>query len=106
MALSITCSCGAKLEIDDKFAGKIVNCPDCHKELTTSPAPPKVQRTSALAIASLMTALVGALTVLASLAAIVCGFLSLRQQAKHPELAGRNLARAGIALGGLFFLVS
>ena len=34
MAVSLKCGCGARLEIDDKFAGKVIPCPDCQRPLT------------------------------------------------------------------------
>ena len=55
MALSLTCSCGALLEIDDKFAGKIINCPDCNRPLNTAPPVPEPPLTSGFALASLLS---------------------------------------------------
>src|SRR5579859_5391625 len=40
MAISLTCSCGARLEIDDKFAGQAIPCPDCQQPLNTAAATP------------------------------------------------------------------
>lgn len=103
MPLSLTCSCGAKLEIDDKFAGQTIPCPDCHRQLSTKPAPIKAERTSAFALAGLLLAVVGAFSVIGPLVAIGCGLIGLRHIAKHPEkVGGRRYALAGIYLGGAF----
>jgi hypothetical protein len=101
MTIAITCTCSARLEVDERFAGKTVTCPDCQKPLDV-PAPARVpaRRTSGFALASLVLALVGAFTLFGTVPAIVCGVLGLWSIARHPQrLAGRNLALAGIALG-------
>jgi len=38
MAITFSCSCGKRLQIDEKHAGKKVRCPEC-KLIATSPAP-------------------------------------------------------------------
>jgi hypothetical protein len=107
MALSLTCSCGAFLEVDDKFAGQQINCPDCQAALQVPPLHRVVTRTSGFAIASLVLALVGAFTVVGTLAAIGFGTLALRQIRKRPEeVAGRSFALAGIVLGVVLTLLS
>src|SRR4051794_647426 len=101
MAISLTCSCGARLEIDDAFAGKVVPCPDCQRPLKTQAdephAEPRDVPVSGLAIASVILALVGGFTVVGSLVAIGLGYLALRQIARAPDkVGGVNLARAGM----------
>jgi hypothetical protein len=109
MSISLTCSCGARLEIDDKFAGKTIPCPDCQQPLNTltaSPAP-KDLPVSGLALASLTLALVGAFLPPVSLAAIALGVLAVRQIAHRPDrVGGLNFARAGMALGGVFTFIA
>src|SRR6516162_804751 len=102
MAISLTCSCGARLEIDDKFAGQVIPCPDCNKPLSTTVEAERPQLpVSGLAVTSLATALVGGFTVLGSLAAIPIGILAIKQINRDPEkIGGLNLARAGIIVGG------
>ena len=78
MPLSLTCSCGAKLEIDDKFAGKVIPCPDCHRELSTAPKVVQANLTSSFALAGLPLALIGAFTVVGPVLAIICGLIGLR----------------------------
>jgi hypothetical protein len=104
MSISLTCSCGAKLEIDDKFAGQVVPCPDCQKPLDTRPPEEKPELPiSGLAVLSLVLALTLAPTVFGTIAAVVVGILALRQIAREPDrLGGVNIARAGIITGGVF----
>jgi len=114
MPISVTCQCGARLEIDEKFLGKEILCPDCQRPLpTTAPAtPPPLElpdnrRTSGLAVLSLTLAMVGAFTIVGTIAAIVVGFFALREiAAKAAKLDGVNFARAGIAVGAVFTLIT
>jgi hypothetical protein len=109
MAISVTCSCGARLELDDKFAGKAIPCPDCQQPLNTKVAADESRQgqISGLAIASLILAMVGAFTIVGSLAAIVVGYFAMRQIAREPErFSGLNFARGGMIAGGLFTLVT
>jgi hypothetical protein len=100
MPFSLTCACGARLEIDDKFAGQQISCPDCQRPLETPSADLPVRRTNGLALASLIAALVGAFTIVGTLAAIVLGILALVQMVGRPErAAGRGYALAGILIG-------
>jgi hypothetical protein len=107
MTLSLTCKCGARLDIDEKFAGQLVHCPDCNLPLDTGPPPTKATRTSDLALASLLLALIGAFTIVGTIAAVACGFLALAQiRRAKGEIGGMRFARAGIALGSAFTLVT
>lgn len=114
MPISVTCQCGARLEIDEKFLGKEVPCPDCGRLLPTQapakPPPldmPNHRRKSGLAVLSLSLALVfGWVPVIGPLAAVLAGLFSLRQISKYPNrLEGANFARAGIILGAVAFLI-
>ncbi|MBI3410390.1 MAG: DUF4190 domain-containing protein [Planctomycetes bacterium] len=107
MPLPLQCSCGARLEVDDKFAGQTISCPDCGRPLT-APLPPKpAATTSGLALASLLLALIGAFTLVGTLTAMVCGFLALRVIRRSPEpLGGKILAQAGLIAGGVFTLLT
>jgi hypothetical protein len=109
MAISVTCSCGARLELDDRFAGKAIPCPDCQLPLSTKTAAVEARQVpiSGLALTSLILATTGACTILGSLAAIVVGYFALRQIAREPErYGGLNFARAGMIAGGVFTLVT
>lgn len=115
MPISVTCQCGARLEIDEKFLGKEIPCPDCQRPLPTQapakPPPlelPSYRRKSGLAVASLTVALMfGWVPIVGPLAAILLGLFSLRQIGKQSgRLDGGNYARAGIALGAFALLIS
>lgn len=107
MTIALTCTCAARLEIDEKFAGQTITCPDCQTLLTVPlPRSPQV-RTSVLAISSLILALVGAFTVVGTLLAALLGLAALFQIRRHPEhLAGKNYALTGIILGLVFTALS
>ena len=107
MPLSLTCSCGAKLEIDDKFAGQVIACPDCRKEIPTTAQPIRALRTSWFAIFAMVFAIIGAFSVVGTLAAVFCGWRALRHIRLYPEkVGGRKFAWAGICLGAAFSLLS
>jgi hypothetical protein len=100
MPFALTCTCGARLEIDDKFAGQTIACPDCQQPLQTAPAGFDRQQTSGLALASIIMALTLAFTVVGTIAAVMLGALALLQISRDPQkLAGRGYAIAGIAIG-------
>lgn len=106
MAIPLTCVCGAILEIDEKFRGQKIPCPDCNRLLDTTPPPPPPSQTSGWALASLMLSLGGMLTLIGPIAGVVCGVLGLRQIQRDKTLGGVNFARAGIFLGAMFTLLS
>src|SRR5437870_4919464 len=107
MTLAINCTCGAHLELDDRFAGQTIQCPDCQKPLQAPSLTSATLRTSGLALASLILALVGAFTVIGTMAAVVLGLLALRQIRRRPDqLTGRRIALAGIGAGALLTTVS
>src|SRR5687768_14358678 len=106
MPIALTCSCGAKLEIDDAFAGKTIPCPDCQRPLSTMVTNPD-QRTSGLAMTSLFLALAAGFTFIGGLVAAGLGFLARKQIERDPEkLAGKSIAKAGIILGLGFTLLT
>ncbi len=110
MPLSLSCSCGARLEVDDKFAGQAISCPDCQRPLRWSSPEQPCQRTSGLALASLLFAVIGAFTVIGTLVAVVLGLLALRSSARQPLVvspnASRRLAWTGIILGSTLTMLT
>lgn len=106
MAIALTCVCGAMLEIDDKFRGQKIPCPDCNRLLDTTPPPPPPSRTSGWAVASLVVSVAGMLTLVGPIVGVVCGFLGLREIERDPRVGGVRLARAGIVSGCIFTLLS
>jgi hypothetical protein len=105
--ISITCACKSRLEVDEKFAGQTITCPDCQKPLSI-PEPEMITvRTSGFALTSLILAIVGAFTILATVAAVVFGLLALWHIRRYPRrITGERYAVAGIVLGGVFTLMS
>jgi hypothetical protein len=107
MSLSLTCACGARLEVDDKFAGQVITCPDCNRPLTAPLPERSPTRTSGLALAAFILALVGAVSVIGTVAAIGCGLLALRKIKRSAEpIGGKNFARAAVILGSVFTLLT
>lgn len=107
MTIAITCSCSAWLEVDPRFAGQTITCPDCQKKLEVPKPASSFQRTSGYALLSIVLALVGAFTVVGTLLAVVFGILAIIAIRRDPKrLAGVNFAITGIALGILLTGVS
>lgn len=99
----LTCACGARFEVDDTLAGQEVLCPECQQPLKAPALERPPQVTSGWALTSVVLALVGALTVVGTVAAVVTGFIALVHIARHRErVAGVGFATFGIVLGLLF----
>jgi hypothetical protein len=101
MPLAITCACGARLEIDDRFAGQVIPCPDCQTPLHLPElAPVRHCRVSGLAITSLMVSLIGGLTIVGAVAGMLLGYMARRRISRYPEqLTGASYARAALLVG-------
>jgi hypothetical protein len=96
----LTCACGARFEVDDTLAGQEVLCPECQQPLKAPAAAGPPQVTSAWALASVIVALVGAFTVIGTLAAVVLGVVGLRHVARNRQrVTGAGFAAFGIVLG-------
>jgi hypothetical protein len=103
MSLSLSCSCGAEFEVEDILAGQSVACPECQAPLRAPPLTRTPLRTSGYAIASLVLALVGAFTIIGTVAAVFFGMLALDSIRRHrDELSGTGLAVLGIVVGAVF----
>ena len=103
MPLSLTCDCGARFEVEDTLAGQSVSCPECQQPLKAPAAQRPTVRTSGFALASFLLAVVGAFTVVGTLAAAVLGFIAVIQILRNRErLAGFGFAAGGIILGLIF----
>lgn len=106
MALSLTCVCGARFELEDTLAGQTITCPDCQQPLQAPSVAPSgdSRRTNLLALLSAVVALIGAFTpLIGQIAAIVLGILALVRIKRHPDReAGTGLAVFGICCGVLF----
>ncbi len=102
MPIALTCDCGVRFELDDNLAGTGVLCPECLQPLEAprgalSAGQP---RTSSLALASIVLALIGAFTVAGTILAMFLGCTALlRIRASRGRLVGGGLAVAGIVAG-------
>lgn len=107
MAIALTCACGARFELEDTLAGQEVTCPECQQPLQAPGLQRPPVRTSLCALASAVLALIGAFTVVGTLAAVLLGVLALLEIARHRErVAGVGLAAFGIAAGTVFTALS
>jgi Domain of unknown function (DUF4190) len=109
MPLSLICACGARLELEDSFAGQEVACPECQQPLKAPAGTAQNQpvRTSAFALASLILAVIGAFTLVGTVAAIVFGVIALVTIVRHRDrLAGLGYAVSGIVIGVVFTLLT
>jgi hypothetical protein len=96
----LTCACGARFEVDDTLAGQEVLCPECQQPLKAPALERQPRITSGWALASVVLALVGAFTVIGTLAAIVTGFVALVHVSRNRQrVTGTGFAICGIALG-------
>jgi hypothetical protein len=103
MALSLTCDCGARFEVEDTLAGQEVTCPECQAPLKAPALQRLPLRTSGFALASVILALVGAATLVGPVAAVVLGVTALVSIARNPQrVAGVGFAAFGIVAGVAF----
>jgi hypothetical protein len=103
MALSLSCSCGARFEVDDTFAGQVVSCPECQRSLKTPSLVQGPVRTSGYAVASAVLALVGAFTIVLTVIAVILGALALVDISRNRgRSAGSGYALFGILCGLAF----
>jgi hypothetical protein len=100
MALSLTCLCGARFELEDTLAGQTITCPECQQPLKAPALQQAPLRTSNLALLSMILALVGAFTLIGTAAAAVLGLLALAEIARNRDkVAGVGLALFGLIAG-------
>jgi hypothetical protein len=103
----LNCDCGACFEVSDTLAGKEVPCPECQQPIKVPlqlKAPP---RTSTFALLSAALALVGAFTVVGTLAAVLLGAIALIHIGSHPKrLKGLGFAAFGVVAGGAFTVLT
>lgn len=103
MPLSLTCDCGARFEVEDALAGQTVSCPECQEPLKAPSAKRPTLRTSGFALASFLLAVVGAFTVVGTIAAVVLGLIAVVVIWRDRErVAGLGFAAFGIGLGLIF----
>lgn len=103
MPVPITCNCGATFSIEE--GARNAACPECHAVIEVQAAPVAV-RTSGLALASALFAVVLAFTGVGTIIAIVLGVIALAVISQHRgEVAGAGFAIFGIVAGAFFSLL-
>jgi hypothetical protein len=105
MPISLKCTCGAILEIDDRFRGQKIPCPDCQRPLEALPtieAPPRAW--PMLPLIGLAASLGGLLTFVGPIVGVVLGVVSLRRLDRNSPPSDRQLAYASTAAGGASLL--
>ena len=119
-------ACGQNILCDTSHVGTEIACPDCKATIvvpketagTTDVAtqtgnPPALpgniattaQRTSGLAVASLVCSLSSLVTCVGWLPGIICGHLAKSRIRRNPSLKGNGLATAGLVIGYLILML-
>jgi hypothetical protein len=107
MALSVVCSCTARFEVEETFAGQNVSCPECQQPVAVPALRQQPLRTSGFALASVVVGLVLALTFVGPVLAIILGILGLIHVSRNRrQVAGIGFAVFGIALGIVFSVLT
>src|SRR5262245_4158783 len=100
MSTVLTCDCGARFEVDVYRTGQPIRCPECSQSLQVVAHGKPPRRPSWLALGSLGLVLLGAFTVIGSLAGTALGVASLVHLRRHRDrLAGAGFAVTAIVLG-------
>ncbi len=108
-------ACGRNISYDTAQAGTAMACPLCNASITVPDIsahpdiPPPwtghngttAQRTSRLAVASLVCSLSSFFTCIGWLPGIICGHLAKTRMRRNSSLKGQGLATAGLAIGYL-----
>jgi len=105
MPISLKCTCGAILQIDDRFRGQKIPCPDCQRPLAALPpieSPPR--RWPSEPLIGLALGLGGLFTFVGPLAGIALGLVSVRRLDRSSFPGERRLAYASIGVGGFGLL--
>jgi len=103
----MTCSCGARFEMDDSLAGQEVLCPECQQPVKAPDAERLPRVTSGWALASVLLALIGAFTVVCTAVAVLLGVIALVSISRHRDrVSGAGFAALGICLGLLFTVLT
>jgi hypothetical protein len=99
--LKFSCpACGQGILCDPTDAGKQMACPGCQATITVPS-----ERTSRLAIASLVCSLASLVICVGWLPGIICGHLAKSRIRRDPSLKGAGLARAGLTIGYLILML-
>src|SRR5581483_9341222 len=108
-------ACNQDISCNAALIGARINCPHCLKLVvvpsvpaaapgTTSSPPATAQKTSALAIASLVCSLASIITCIGWIPGIICGHIARAKIRRNSALKGSGLALAGLIAGYSFFV--
>ena len=100
-------ACGQNILCDTTHAGTQIACPACKATVIVpkETAGTAAQRTSRLAIASLICSLLSFVTCIGWLPGIICGHMAKSRICRNPSLKGNGLATAGLIIGYLFLIL-
>src|SRR5262245_31933884 len=70
MSITVACACGARFEVQDQSAGKMVECPKCEEPTRAGRSTEIPVRTSNLALTSFIVALSGGFLFAVSLSSL------------------------------------
>lgn len=118
--------CKQSISCNTNIVGERINCPNCLTLVVVPPAPTTpptitptdkpgtipaagspathLQKTSGLAIASLICSLASAVTCIGWLPGIICGHIAKVKIRRDPALKGSGIATAGLVIGYLFLI--
>jgi hypothetical protein len=100
-------ACGQNILCDTTHVGTQIACPTC-KATVIAPketAGTTAQRTSGLAIASLVCSLSSLVTCVGWIPGIICGHMAKSRIRRNPSLKGSGLATAGLIIGYLILII-
>jgi ribosomal protein S27E len=100
-------ACGKDILCDTTHAGTQIACPSCKATIAVpnETAGTAAQRTSRLAIASLVCSLSSFVTCIGWLPGIICGHMAKSRIRRNPSLKGNGLATAGLIIGYLILIL-
>jgi ribosomal protein S27E len=100
-------ACGQNISCDTAHAGTEIACPGCHATIAVpkETAGHAAQRTSRLAVASLVCSLSSLITCVGWLPGIICGHMAKSRIRRNPLLKGSGLATAGLIIGYLILML-
>jgi Domain of unknown function (DUF4190) len=100
-------ACGQNILCDTTHAGTQTTCPSCKATIAVpkEAAGTAGQRTSRLAIASLVCSLSSLVTCIGWLPGIICGHMAKSRIRRDPSLKGSGLATAGLVIGYLILII-
>jgi len=98
-------ACHRDILCDATSAGMQITCPLCNTTITVPKETTAItQRTSGLAIASLVCSLSSLVTCIGWLPGIICGHMAKSRIRRNPLLKGTGLATAGLVIGYLILI--